>query len=124
MYIYIHTHTYTHTYTHTHTHTFTHQERAEGQRDGLRISLRKQPIPAVKFSPLVRDDKVVEGILARAGNFDLAIRYNKSLANQVSARLYQFMCIQSVYACMYKFMWIPLICMHVCTSVCTYALSV
>uniref|UniRef100_A0A7S0W3N6 Uncharacterized protein n=1 Tax=Hemiselmis tepida TaxID=464990 RepID=A0A7S0W3N6_9CRYP len=56
------------------------EERKQGQRDALMMALNKEPMPPVKYSSVVRDDSTIERKLAAAGNFDYAMRYNKSLA--------------------------------------------
>uniref|UniRef100_A0A6U4IS68 Uncharacterized protein n=1 Tax=Hemiselmis andersenii TaxID=464988 RepID=A0A6U4IS68_HEMAN len=56
------------------------EERKQGQRDALMMALNKEPMPPVKYSSVVRDDSIIEKKLAAAGNFDYAMRYNKSLA--------------------------------------------
>lgn len=56
-------------------------ERSQGQREALQIALNKEPMPPVKYSSTVRDEGIIEKKFANAGNFDYAIRYNKSLAS-------------------------------------------
>eukprot|EP00281_Chroomonas_sp_CCMP1168_P035289 CAMPEP_0206241412 /NCGR_PEP_ID=MMETSP0047_2-20121206/16480_1 /ASSEMBLY_ACC=CAM_ASM_000192 /TAXON_ID=195065 /ORGANISM="Chroomonas mesostigmatica_cf, Strain CCMP1168" /LENGTH=326 /DNA_ID=CAMNT_0053666303 /DNA_START=104 /DNA_END=1081 /DNA_ORIENTATION=+ len=58
------------------------EERAQGKREKLQLTLQKQPMPPVKYSSQVRDDRIIEGKLAKAGEFELAARYNKSIAGK------------------------------------------
>lgn len=70
------------------------EDRVEGQRNALELAIDKKakvnmklyngsPYPPVIYSSLVRDDRQIEERQAKAGNFELAIRYNKSLKNQM-----------------------------------------
>eukprot|EP00961_Rhodomonas_salina_P208478 2813650-Rhodomonas_salina.1 len=58
------------------------EDKAEAQTANLEMSLAKTPMPPVKYSSLVRDDRTIEHKNAAAGCFELAMRYNKSLAAQ------------------------------------------
>ena len=65
----------------------------EGQTNALELAISKKACinqklfqsqhPPVIHSSMVRDDKQIEFRQAQAGNFDLAIRYQKSLKAQM-----------------------------------------
>ena len=70
------------------------EDRVEGQRNALELEIDKKatlnkklyngsPYPPVIYSSIIRDDRQIEEKQAKAGNFELAIRYNKSLKNQM-----------------------------------------
>lgn len=70
------------------------EDRVEGQTLALELAIakkaqqnmklyKKSPHPPVIFSSIVRDDRQIESRQAQAGNFELAIRYNNSLKDQM-----------------------------------------
>jgi hypothetical protein len=70
------------------------EDRVEGQTIALELAIgkkaqqnmklyKKSPHPPVIFSSTVRDDRQIESRQAQAGNFELAIRYNNSLKDQM-----------------------------------------
>mmetsp|Transcript_68383 Transcript_68383/g.142556 ORF Transcript_68383/g.142556 Transcript_68383/m.142556 type:complete len:325 (+) Transcript_68383:222-1196(+) len=59
------------------------EDKADAQLTNLEKHLEKTPMPPVKYSSVVRDDRTIEHKNANAGSFELAMRYNKSLQGQM-----------------------------------------